>query len=118
MFVERLRREVMSYYVSERRNQIGRMIELITIGYRTLEEARRSILVHDIQRTQHFDEVFGENYEWINDICRRIFALHLWPEGFDEPDSGAISPILATDGRLDWTITSEIICKTNFDLIL
>lgn len=86
VFVERLRREVMPFYVSERRIHIRRAVELITFGYQTLKEARRSVREHDLRRIRYFDQVFGENHEWIYDLCCRIMATYGWPHGFAEPE--------------------------------
>lgn len=86
VFVERLRREVMSFYLSERRVHIQRAVELVTIGYQTLQEARRSVWTHDRRRIRHFRRVFGENHEWIYDLCCRIVAAYAWPVGFAEPE--------------------------------
>lgn len=86
VFVERLRREVMPFYVSERKVHIRRVTELVTFGYRTMTEARRSVRTHDIQRARFFDHVFADNQEWVADLCRRIVATHVWPHGFSEPE--------------------------------
>lgn len=86
VFVERLRREVMPFYLSERRVHIQRAVELVTFGYQTLPAARRSMRIHDLRWTEYFNQVFGENDEWINDLCRRIVAGYVWPVGFAEPE--------------------------------
>ncbi len=86
VFVERLRREVMPFYLSERRVHVQRAVELVTFGYQTLQEARRSVRTHDLRRIRHFDRVFGENHEWIYDLCCRIVAAYAWSIGFAEPE--------------------------------
>lgn len=86
VFVERLRREVMPFYVSERRIQVRKAVELVTFGYQTLEEARRSVRTYDRWWIAYFDRVFGKNREWIYDLCCRIIAAYAWPDGFAEPD--------------------------------
>ncbi|MCJ2121632.1 hypothetical protein [Methylobacterium sp. J-077] len=86
VFVERLRREVMPFYLSERRFHIRKAAELVTFGYQTLQDARRSMREHDLRRIKHFDRVFGENDEWISDLCRKIVAAYAWPSGFAEPE--------------------------------
>lgn len=86
VFVERLRREVMPFYLSERRVYVQRAIELVTFGYQTLREARQSVRIHDLRRIEHFRQVFGENQEWIYDLCCRIIAAYAWPAGFAEPE--------------------------------
>ncbi|MGX9981595.1 hypothetical protein [Methylobacterium fujisawaense] len=85
-FVERLRREVLPFSVSERRIRVWKAAELVTFGYQTLEEARRSVRIHDLRRIEYFDRVFSENQEWIYDLCYRIIALYAWSVGFAEPD--------------------------------
>lgn len=86
VFVERLRREAMPSYVSERRIQVRKAIELVTFGYQTLQEARRSMRIHDHRRIRSFSRVFDENQEWIYDLCHRIVAAYAWPDGFTEPE--------------------------------
>jgi hypothetical protein len=86
VFLERMRRDVMPFYVSERRVDIQKAIELVTFGYQTLAEARRAVGIHDRRRIGHFDRVFGENREWICDLCYRIIAAYAWPHGFAEPE--------------------------------
>lgn len=84
VFVERLRREVMPFYVNERRIYIRQVAELIAFGYLMFDEARRSVRTHDLRRIRYFDQVFGENDEWIYDLDSRIVAAYAWPDGFDE----------------------------------
>lgn len=86
VFVERLRRETMPFYVSERRIHIRKVTESITMGYRSLDEARRSVRAYDLRRIQSFEQVFGDNNEWIFDLTSRIFAAHTWPDGFAEAE--------------------------------
>ncbi len=86
VFVERLRREVSPFYVSERRIHVRKAVELVTFGYQTLQEARRSVREHDLRRVAYFDRVFDDNNEWINDLCRQIIAAYAWPVGFSEPE--------------------------------
>jgi len=94
VFVERLRREVMPYYVSERIIHVWKAVELITFGYQTLQEARRSVRTHDLRRIEYFNQVFGENHEWIYDLCCRIVAAYVWPVGFAEPELSSEFPDL------------------------
>lgn len=86
VFLERMRRDVMPFYLSERKTHVRVAIERVTFGYQTLEEARRSLRTHDRQRIRYFNRVFGENHEWIYDLSCRIIAAYEWPEGFSEPD--------------------------------
>lgn len=86
VFVERVRREVMPFYLSERKIHIRKAVELVTLGYQSLEDARRSVRTHDLQRISYFDRLFGVNDDWIYDLCCRIIAAYAWPEGFAEPE--------------------------------
>lgn len=86
VFVERLRREVMPYHISERRLRVRDAILHVTFGYQTLEDARRSVREHDLKRVRHFDRLFGVDREWIYDLCCRIIDAYAWPSGFTESD--------------------------------
>jgi len=86
VFVERLRRDVMVFYVSERKICVGNAITHVTFGYQTLKDARRSVRKHDLRRIRRFDLLFGNNGEWIYDLCCRIVAAYAWPSGFSEPE--------------------------------
>ncbi|WP_179698697.1 hypothetical protein [Methylobacterium sp.] len=86
VFIERLRREAMPFYVSERRIHVRKAIEWVTFGYQTVEDARRSVRTHDLARIRYFDRVFGENREWIYDLCGRMIAAYEWPAGFSQPE--------------------------------
>ena len=84
VFVERLRREVMPFHISERKIHVRNAIVSVTFGYQTLREARRSVHEHDLRRVAHFDRLFSTNQEWVYDLCSRILAIHAWPLGFSE----------------------------------
>lgn len=86
VFVERLRREVMPFHVSERRVCVRNAILHVTFGYRTLKDARRRVREHDLKRVRYFDRLFGANREWIFDLCCRIVAAYTWPVGFTESE--------------------------------
>lgn len=86
VFVERMRREVMPRYLSERRILVRDAILHVTFGYQTLQNARRRVREHDLKRVRLFDRLFGSNCEWIYDLCGRIVDAYAWPSGFAESE--------------------------------
>ena len=86
VFVERLRREVMPSYISERRILVWDVILHVTFGYSTLPDARWRVREHDLKRVRHFDRLFGTDREWIHDLVCRIIDAYAWPIGFTEPE--------------------------------
>lgn len=86
VFVERMRREVMPRYLSERRILVRDGILHVTLGYQTLRDARRRVREHDLKRVRLFDRLFGSNCEWIHDLCGRIVDAYAWPSGFSKSE--------------------------------
>ncbi len=92
VFVEQLRRDVMPVLVSRRRIHVRNALLHVTIGYRTLDEARRSVHEHDLMWIESIDRLFEANSEWIYDLCRRILETYTWPTGFSELELQATYP--------------------------